>query len=143
MEVKEIRQEFFIPGPLPSMNEIINASSTAFKNGIRFGSKYTKMKRDWDKKISEIILSSDIDPVGQFRLELDWAEKSRRKDPDNVAVGIKFILDSMVKCKVIVNDTWRYNLGWTNTFRISPTPGVNVAVLSKGTTSPTEGLLMR
>lgn len=126
-----IRQEFFVPGPLPSMNEIINASSTAFKNGIRFGSKYTLMKRKWDKRISEIILTSDIEPVGKFGLELEWSEKARRRDPDNIAVGIKFILDSMVKCKIIVNDSWRYNLGWTNTFNISPTPGVKVTVLSR------------
>jgi hypothetical protein len=130
-----IKQEFFVPGPLPSMNEIINASSTAFKNGIRFGSKYTKMKRDWDKKISEIILASNIKPVDQFMLELDWSEKTRRKDPDNIAVGIKFILDSMVKCKVIPNDTWRYNLGWTNTFNISSTPGVRVVIIPADTTS--------
>jgi len=130
MKVEEIRQEFFVPGPLPSMNEIINASSTVFKNGIRFGSKYSSLKKKWDKLISEIILESDIKPVDTFKLELNWYEKARRRDPDNIAVGIKFILDSMVKCKVIVNDSWRYNLGWTNTFNISSSPGVKVTILS-------------
>ena len=130
MEEIELKQTFFIDGPLPGMNEIINASSTAFKNGIRFGSKYSKMKKEWDKKIVAIILDNNIKPIDQFKLELRWVEKARRRDPDNVAVGIKFILDAMVKSGVIPNDTWRYNKGWTNSFDISPTPGVEVTILS-------------
>lgn len=40
------------------------------------------------------------------QLEITWYCKNKRKDKDNVAFGIKFILDGMIEARVIANDGW-------------------------------------
>lgn len=119
-------QYFFVEGPLPTMNEIILASSTHFKGGIRFGSRYTALKKKWNKKICEAIEVHEIKPIERFSCEFVWVEKNKRKDPDNIASAVKFIFDAMVTSKIIPNDTWNYNLGWTNQFVVGKLPGVTV-----------------
>lgn len=37
-----------------------------------------------------------------------WFEETKRRDPDNVSFGAKFILDAMRKAGKIQNDNWRY-----------------------------------
>jgi len=45
-----------------------------------------------------------------------WIEKDRRRDPDNIAVALKFILDGLQKAKVIQNDGWKEIIGITHRF---------------------------
>lgn len=124
-----MRQSFFVQGPLPSMNEIINASSTVLKGGIRFGSKYTVMKKKCQEIIVAAIKEHKIKEIkGEYKCDFVWVEKNRRKDPDNIASGVKFVFDALVDSGVVENDTWRYNKGWTNTFIIGDTPGVKVSI---------------
>lgn len=40
-------------------------------------------------------------------LQITWHRKNRKSDPDNIAGGIKFLLDGMVKAKLIENDGWK------------------------------------
>jgi len=126
-----MEQTFFIPGPLPSMNEIILASSTVLKGGIRFGSKYSVMKKKWQEIISDIAIVEKIKPVeNTYTCMFDWIEKTRRKDPDNIAVGVKFIFDALVEAKIFKGDNWKYNKGWGNSFNVGEHPGVNVTITS-------------
>jgi len=111
------------------MNEIITASSTVLKGGIRFGSKYSVMKKKWQKIISDIAISEGINPVvGTYTCSFDWIEKTRRKDPDNISVGVKFIFDALVEVGILEGDTWRFNKGWANTFSTGKAPGVTVHI---------------
>ena len=41
-----------------------------------------------------------------INLKITWYCKNKRKDKDNVAFGIKFILDGMIEARVIPNDGW-------------------------------------
>lgn len=39
-----------------------------------------------------------------INLKITWYCKNKRKDPDNVAFGVKFILDGMQEARMIEND---------------------------------------
>lgn len=123
-------QTFTIPLRLPSLNEIILASSTVLKGGIRFGSKYSLMKKEAASLIGMSIREHNIVPIkGPFTASFIWKEKNKRRDPDNIAAAVKFIFDSLQKEGIIVNDNWKYNLGWSNKFEISTEPEVVVELL--------------
>jgi Holliday junction resolvase RusA-like endonuclease len=91
--------KIIIPGELPSLNEIIKAAK------CHYGS-YSSMKK---KYTSIVNLSS---PKRRIETKVDiyvkWITKNEKKDPDNVAAGIKFILDGLVESGIIVNDTRKY-----------------------------------
>ena len=126
-----MKQSFFVPGPLPSMNEIINASSTTLRGGIRFGSKYTILKRRWSEKIQKCAEEQGVERIeGPYTADLVWTEETRRKDPDNIAAGVKFIFDALVTNGSIGGDGWNYNKGWSNSFLVGDSPGVNVTITS-------------
>jgi Holliday junction resolvase RusA-like endonuclease len=44
---------------------------------------------------------------GSVRVRVVWNEPNRRRDPDNVQAGIKFILDGIVKAGILPNDGWK------------------------------------
>ena len=55
----------------------------------------------------------------KISIHFHWIEKSQRRDPDNIASGCKYILDSMKKCGKIHNDSWKWidtKKGYTHTF---------------------------
>lgn len=124
------RQTFHVHESLPTMNEIILASSTILKGNRRIGSKYSLMKKKYDKLICEAIKMAGIVPVGAFTAEFLWFEKNRRKDPDNIAVAVKFIFDALQKSGIIEGDGWKYNKGWSNTFIVGQPYGVEVIIIS-------------
>lgn len=41
-------------------------------------------------------------------LDITWYEMSQRRDPDNVFFAIKFILDALVTCNVIDDDSQKH-----------------------------------
>jgi Holliday junction resolvase RusA-like endonuclease len=43
-----------------------------------------------------------------IRVRINWYEKNARRDVDNVAFSVKFILDGLVRAGVIPNDSQRY-----------------------------------
>ena len=42
-----------------------------------------------------------------FDITITWMETDRRRDPDNISSGIKFILDAFVHAGIIENDGWK------------------------------------
>lgn len=111
----------WIPGRLPGLNEIIDAS----KGAGGTGRKYAAIKR---KLTNDIALLAKVAKLGQFRrlfIEFYWREKDRRRDPDNVAAGgRKFAIDGLVAAGVIRNDGWTEIAGWSDRFQVSDEPGV-------------------
>lgn len=88
-----------LPFSLPTLNDQINVARS---------NKYASatMKRKFDRKIFHEIITQ-IDPIPHYsKISLDviWIETKKKRDPDNVHSGIKFILDSIVKAGIINND---------------------------------------
>lgn len=98
-----------IPGELPALNEIINASKTHYQ-------AYRKMKKINTNKVRAVMQS--VPAQEKVYLKIDWYCKNKRKDTDNIAVGKKFILDGMVEAGVIKNDGWKEILGFRDSFYV-------------------------
>ena len=127
-------QTFKIVGKdMPGLNDMLNAAKLTISNkrkGNHILTKYELLKRTWLEKISFSIMESGIKPIvnAQIYLELLWEEPNRRRDPDNIAAFIKFILDAMRKCKIIKDDGWKNIHGWNNKFTVSNKRTVTVKI---------------
>lgn len=71
-------------------------------------------------KTTENEMSRLVEGVEPYRgpfpvvIHFTWTEKDMRRDADNIAFGKKFILDTLVKCKIIPNDSRQYIVGFTD-----------------------------
>ena len=129
-------QEFIIEDcKIPGLNEMLNAAKNTYRISSRTStraiySRYENMKKLWIGKIVKVIKEANITPVDKCHLELIWAETSKRRDPDNIAAFIKFILDGMQAAEIITNDGWNQILGWDNNFIIEDKRSVTVRINS-------------
>jgi len=48
-----------------------------------------------------------------------WFRKDQRTDPDNIAFGIKFILDGFVKANLLKGDNWKFIKGIGHSFYLA------------------------
>ena len=78
------------------------------------------------------IETQGIHKVGIFYLFIEWRERSKMRDPDNIAAAIKYILDGFQAAGIIPGDGWRYNLGWENSFRKTNTLEEGVSIKING-----------
>jgi len=114
----------FIPFLLPGMNEIINWSKIKKGNWNKYASEKSKIEYQIGLFLAQIGRS-----YSRVWIDFVWCEKSKHRDPDNISVAKKFILDAMVKEKIIENDGWKQIAGWTDNFVIDKiNPGVNVII---------------
>ena len=90
--------KIIIPGELPDLNQIIDAAKLHY-------AKYAKMKKENTETVAWLAKGIKIDK--QIDLVVTWYCKDKRKDKDNIAAGIKFILDGIVAAGVIKNDGWK------------------------------------
>lgn len=120
---------FFVPGPLPGLNEIITANKQGKSRSGKFliGLGYTNMKAEWGKQIVKAIRDAKIPPLKRVRVMFQWMESKKNRDPDNIAAGKKFIFDALVDAGVLENDGWKQVAGFTDVFIIGR-PGVEVSV---------------
>jgi Holliday junction resolvase RusA-like endonuclease len=99
---------FTIPGRLPSVNELIRWDRIVGRNGPR---KYygARKRRAAVYHCWAAIRSS---PVLRFKTPVDitvrWFEPNARRDYDNIASGVKFILDALVKTETIPGDSRKW-----------------------------------
>lgn len=97
-----------ICGKLPSLNEYIDACRRNRYAGA-------KMKNDAERLIISQI--KRMKPITKPSIiHLTWYEKTRRRDPDNVAAAKKFILDALQRAKKLPNDNSNYIVGFTDMF---------------------------
>ena len=97
------------PGRLPGLNEIIDAAK-------RSPYEYAKMK---DRYTSEIgWLAKKLPRYERVNITITWYEPNRRRDPDNVSGGQKFILDGLVAGGAIRDDSQRYINSITHRFEV-------------------------
>jgi Holliday junction resolvase RusA-like endonuclease len=97
---------FVINHKLCSLNEYINVCRR---------NKYqaAKFKRDVEEAIGWAIRQArakgTLHPTDKpCIIWIDFVEKSRRRDVDNIQSSTKFILDSLVKNEVLKNDSQKY-----------------------------------
>ncbi len=89
-----------IDGRLDGLNELINANRRNKYAGA-------KLKRDNESIITNYIKTQCNVKFERVRISIDWYEKNKRRDFDNIASAKKYILDALVKCEVIPNDGWK------------------------------------
>lgn len=61
-------------------------------------------------------------------MALGWVEPGKRRDPDNIRAGVKFILDALVAEGALPGDGWRHVHGLSDTYEVGPVPGVRVTL---------------
>lgn len=94
---------FTIQQKLPSLNEYVNANRRNRYAGAKF-------KEDIESVICMYIYTAlqnkSLIPVGDVPCEIhiDWYERTKKRDADNIQSSQKFILDALQKCGVIKND---------------------------------------
>ena len=89
----------------PDSNQIIAASKQ--KRGKAF--LYTKLKRDATNytllAVREYMKLNGLQQLKErVKITCNWYRKDKRKDPDNISGGIKFILDGLVKAGLMEDD---------------------------------------
>lgn len=116
-------QSFFIGGPLPGLNAVIDANRTSKYAGA-------KLKKEAETIIGAAILKARLVPVeGPVWIHYRWAEPNRRRDWDNVASARKFIQDSLVSRGILQGDGQRHIVGFSDTFCVdSDNPGCSVTI---------------
>jgi hypothetical protein len=45
-------------------------------------------------------------PFDRYRVRFDFRCKDKRKDPDNILGGIKYLLDGIVQAEIVAGDRW-------------------------------------
>ena len=97
---------FMIKAKLPSLNEVIQANRNNRYEGGRFKSEVEEVigwaiKQALVKKILKRVKNPCV-------IYIDWHEKTKRRDADNIQSSTKFILDAMVANGILQNDSRRY-----------------------------------
>lgn len=97
---------FKIEQRLPSMNDLIAANRS---------NKYlgAKLKRETEELIGQYIriarLRGTIKPTREpVEISIEWHERTKKRDVDNVQSAQKFILDALQKQGILINDNRRY-----------------------------------
>lgn len=95
-------QKLVIHGRLPGRNEAEKAARSHWSKGA-------KMKREYTDLIYFECLSQHIMPFeNKVNITVTFYEKDRRRDDDNVISSLKWILDGIVKARVIKDDSPKY-----------------------------------
>ena len=110
--LKAYAMQFVIPGQLPDLNRIIDASK-------RHWGGYAREKRRYTRQVALLAQAAGLGPISRpISIKFTWICKDRRKDKDNVRVGAKYILDGLVEAGVLRGDGWSQNQGFTDHFGI-------------------------
>ena len=129
-----LSQSFFVPGPLPGLNDFI---AWAKKRGVTVGKKgamwndYNAQKRSWEDMIRGVIHTSRLTPVAvPVTISYLWQEPNKRRDYSNIAAGKKLVEDALVRAGILRGDGWRDITGFTDRFEINrKQPGVRVTLM--------------
>lgn len=99
-----------MPGQFPTQNEVVKASKSHYMAYANMKKDYTALTMIHAQKLPKITNKADF--------IFTWYRKDRRSDPDNIAGGIKFILDGLVKAGTLENDGWNQINSITHKFEV-------------------------
>jgi len=117
-------RKLIIHGRLDNLNDYTKACRTSPIVGNR-------MKGRNEEYIAGYIMQQlrGVRFKGKTRLTFRWIEPNRNRDLDNVCFAKKFILDALVKNKVLETDGWRGVEGFTDVFDVDPeNPRIEVTI---------------
>lgn len=102
-------QQFTIEGRLPSLNEYTRACRAHWSRGAKL-KQQVEAEIMW--QITQARLAGKLAPVTEpVVISLEWHEKNRRRDFDNVTFGVKFILDALQRMDILINDDSKHVVG--------------------------------
>ena len=110
---------------LPGLNEIVGAGR---RN--RYGA--AKQKKEFTSLVATLARGVKIPSHGEQYSDriywlFVWREPNKRRDPDNVAAGAKFIFDGLQAAGAMENDGWKQVHAITHVFtNDKENPGVTV-----------------
>lgn len=114
-------QSFFIPGPLPGMNDFAGKKSRWH---------YRQLKANWGLSIGLRIGMAKLKPMTRAAVTFRWMEKNKRRDPDNIQFAQKFVLDSLVTRGILPDDGWDEIESLSHSFSVDArNPGVWVELV--------------
>lgn len=91
---------------MPSLNDVINKNRYNRYAGNEFKQSIQE-KIGWD--IKQALTMKTLKPVSKpCVIYIDWHEKTKRRDVDNIQSSQKFVLDAMVENGILPNDNRRY-----------------------------------
>ena len=104
--------------PFTFLNEYINKERT---------NRYSaaKIKKDTTYAIMYMLKGKDKIET-PCKLRFIWQIKNKRMDLDNISFAKKFVIDGMVKAKLIPDDGLKYIIGLEDTYEISNKIGVRI-----------------
>jgi hypothetical protein len=125
--------KLWIPGPLPGLNEILNAKGNRFKRGY---SAYTVLKKKWCDSIMDSVRASNFPHYDRGHVSLFIFEPHLRRDFDNVQSGAsKMVLDGLVASDVLPNDGRKFVLSVSGWVLVDKTnPGAYVTITDRRVT---------
>ena len=114
-----------IPGPLPGLNEYIEAERSHRQKGAA-------MKRQV-QRVVELCAKKQLrgfQPKAPIWMKYTWYERNKKRDKDNISsFGRKVIQDGLVKAGVLENDGWAQIEGFSDEFRVdAKRPRVEVEI---------------
>lgn len=97
---------FTVHAKLPSLNDVIRKN----RENMFCGNTY---KKETEKIISRYIqlalTTGELKPVSEpCTIRIDWYEKTKRRDVDNIQSSQKFILDALVSNGVLPDDNRKH-----------------------------------
>lgn len=126
---QELSQQFFIPGQLPGLNDVIEKAKHRRGNW----NAYDDLKRSYGEYIGLYIKRAKLKPMDCVSVNFHWVEPNKKRDKDNIAMAKKFIFDSLVKTGILPNDGWKNVEGFSHTFAVDKErPGVLVTLTEVG-----------
>ena len=118
------RVTLVIEGRLDGLNDYTRANRTNPRVG-------NNMKVNNEEIITGYIQQQlkGIKFIGRAYLHFRWIEPNRNRDMDNICFAKKFILDALVRNKIIETDGWRGVYGFTDEFDVDAlNPRVEVVI---------------
>lgn len=116
------KYNFFIPGRLPGMNEIISEARHHYHASAKQKKKYTSLVADVIR-----LMFRNCNPMRRVWITCRWVEKNKMRDPDNIVAAKKYICDGLIMAGLLLDDDWNYITGFTDTWEVGE-PGVWVTV---------------
>lgn len=105
--------KLIIKGRMAGMNEVVEANRVNWAKGA-------KLKND-ETLIVALTAKAQLRGVKIIKpvlVDISWFEQNSKRDIDNIASGVKFILDGLVQAGVLKNDSQKYVVGLVNKFYV-------------------------
>ena len=117
-------QTLIVRGKLPDFNSLLNDVKRHWKF-------YAKSKKYWTGVTVAECVAQRLRPVTPpVEIDFVWYNNGR-KDPDNIRIASKMIIDGLVKASILPEDNQKIIKGFTDTFhKDTDDPRVEVTIRS-------------